>query len=87
MLIVRGVIFLAVVVMTAVGLASAKAEILIGTAGPMTGQYAWFGEQHARGAEMTVDDINATGGVLGREVRRDDAGLRAVGCSRAHILA
>ncbi len=43
------------------GVTSAMAEILISTAGPMTGQYASFGEQMKRGAEMAVADINAAG--------------------------
>ncbi|WGF87337.1 branched-chain amino acid ABC transporter substrate-binding protein [Marinivivus vitaminiproducens] len=47
---------------------AAQAEILIGTAGPITGQYAVFGEQMRRGAEMAVKDINAAGGVLGEEL-------------------
>jgi branched-chain amino acid transport system substrate-binding protein len=47
----------------------AKAEISIATAGPMTGQYASFGEQMRRGAEMAVKDLNARGGVLGQQVR------------------
>ena len=45
------------------------AEILIATAGPMTGQYASFGEQMRRGAELAVKDINAAGGVLGQKLR------------------
>ena len=44
-------------------------DILIATAGPMTGQYASFGEQMRRGAEMAVRDINAAGGVLGQKLR------------------
>src|SRR5262249_58619134 len=44
-------------------------EITIATVGPMTGQYASFGEQMRRGAEMAVRDINAAGGVLGRQLR------------------
>lgn len=47
----------------------AKAEIAIATAGPMTGQYASFGEQMRRGAEMAVKDLNARGGVLGQKLR------------------
>ena len=43
------------------GATTAKAEIIIATAGPMTGQYAAFGEQMKRGAEMAVADINASG--------------------------
>ena len=49
----------------AFGAASANAQIVIGTAGPMTGQYASFGEQMANGADFAVSDINAAGGVLG----------------------
>jgi branched-chain amino acid transport system substrate-binding protein len=44
-------------------------EIVIATAGPMTGQYASFGEQMRRGAEMAVADLNAKGGVMGRKLR------------------
>ena len=51
------------------GMGSAMAEILISTAGPMTGQYASFGEQMKRGAEMAVVDINAKGGVLGQQIK------------------
>ena len=68
-MVLRGATLLAGVVITALGPALAWAEILIATAGPMTGQYSWFGEQYARGAEMAVDDINAAGGVLGEKVR------------------
>ena len=46
----------------------ALAEIKISTAGPMTGQYASFGEQMRRGAEMAVADLNAAGGVLGQKL-------------------
>ena len=55
-------------VLTAGGVATAQADILIGTAGPMTGQYAVFGDQMTKGAEMAVADINAAGGVLGETV-------------------
>ena len=48
--------------------AAARADILIATAGPMTGQYASFGEQMRRGAERAVKDLNAAGGVLGQKV-------------------
>ncbi len=54
---------------TALGGIAAHAEIVIATAGPMTGQYASFGEQMRRGAEMAVADINAAGGVLGQKLR------------------
>lgn len=42
----------------------AKAEIEIAVVGPMTGQYAAFGEQMRRGAEQAVSDINSGGGLL-----------------------
>lgn len=43
--------------------------IVIGVAGPMTGDLAAFGEQLRRGAEQAVEDLNADGGVLGKPVR------------------
>jgi branched-chain amino acid transport system substrate-binding protein len=54
----------------------AVADILIGTAAPLTGSNAWVGEQFQQGAEMAVRDINAAGGVLGQQVKlisADDA--------------
>ncbi len=44
-------------------------EIVIASVGPMTGQYAAFGEQMRRGAQAAVDDLNAKGGVLGRKIK------------------
>ncbi len=54
----------------------AKADVKIATVGPLTGQYASFGEQMKRGLEMAVADLNAAGGVLGQKVMgsaEDDA--------------
>ena len=48
---------------------SAWAEIVIATAGPMTGQYASFGEQMKTGAEQAVADINAAGGINGEMLK------------------
>ena len=45
-----------------------KADIRIGLASPMTGDYAWAGDRYQRGAEMAVEDLNARGGVLGESV-------------------
>ena len=50
------------------GAASAQ-DITIGVAGPMTGQYASFGQQLKNGAELAVADINAAGGVLGKKLK------------------
>jgi branched-chain amino acid transport system substrate-binding protein len=47
----------------------ARAEILIGAAGPLTGPNAYIGDQAQQGAEMAVADLNARGGVLGQQVR------------------
>ena len=47
---------------------TALADVTIAVAGPITGQYAAFGEQLKRGAEMAVADINAAGGVNGEKV-------------------
>ena len=46
-----------------------QGPIVIGAAGPMTGAEAAFGEQFRRGAEKAVADINAAGGVLGRQLQ------------------
>jgi branched-chain amino acid transport system substrate-binding protein len=57
------------IVLSAALCAPARADVLIGMAGPMTGKNAWFGAQMERGAEQAVTDINAAGGVLGEQVR------------------
>ncbi len=62
------VMILVVATALVVGLATTQADILIATAGPMTGQYASFGQQMKAGAEMAVNDINAAGGVLGQQL-------------------
>jgi len=62
-----GLAFAAVV--TALGPAVAEAEIRIGAAAQITGDYSWLGEQVERGAAMAVDDLNAAGGVLGEPIR------------------
>lgn len=51
-------------------------DIPIAAIGPMTGQYASFGQQFKNGAEMAVADINAAGGVNGKKLQliiEDDA--------------
>ncbi len=58
-------VWLAGAAIAALSVGSASAEVPIATVGPMTGQYAKFGEQMKRGAEMAVADINAAGGTLG----------------------
>lgn len=46
----------------------ARAQIHIATAGPMTGEYAAFGQQMKEGAEQAVADINKAGGVNGQQL-------------------
>jgi branched-chain amino acid transport system substrate-binding protein len=52
----------------ALSASTALADVTIAVAGPITGQYAAFGEQLKRGAEMAVADINAAGGVNGEKL-------------------
>ena len=40
-------------------------------AGPLTGQYASFGQQFKNGATLAIEDINAAGGVLGKKIKMD----------------
>lgn len=68
---------LAVASLAAPGIALGQAGgLTIGVAGPFTGPNAAFGEQMRRGAAMAIADLNAAGGVLGRQVTaifEDDA--------------
>ncbi len=43
-------------------------KIFIGLAGPITGPNAPFGEDMLRSAQLAVEEINAAGGVLGKQV-------------------
>jgi branched-chain amino acid transport system substrate-binding protein len=49
----------------------AQAQIHIATAGPITGEYASFGQQMKEGAEQAVADINKAGGLLGQQIVLD----------------
>jgi branched-chain amino acid transport system substrate-binding protein len=54
----------------AYGVPGAQAQdIPIAVVGPITGQYAIFGEQMRRGAQLAVDDLNAKGGILGKKLK------------------
>jgi branched-chain amino acid transport system substrate-binding protein len=66
----RLAIALAAVLLAGVTLSCSKKDVIvIGVVGPMTGSEAAFGEQFKRGAEKAVADINAHGGVLGKQVQ------------------
>jgi branched-chain amino acid transport system substrate-binding protein len=49
----------------------ASAEIAIGVAGPMSGNLSVFGAEMVAGAQQAVDDINASGGLLGEQLVLD----------------
>ncbi|MDQ3002275.1 MAG: ABC transporter substrate-binding protein, partial [Fibrobacterota bacterium] len=56
---------------------SADNEILIGHYGSLTGATATFGQSAQKGINMAVDAINASGGVLGKQIKvihEDDQG-------------
>jgi len=52
-----------------IGTMSVKAEIVVASAGPMTGDLAVFGEQLKYGAEMWEKDVNGRGGINGEKVK------------------
>jgi branched-chain amino acid transport system substrate-binding protein len=79
----------AAIAFTAMTTCSAGAEILIGMAGALTGPNAYQGEQQQQGVEAAIADINATGGVLGQQLRLisvDDACDSGQAIAAAHKL-
>jgi len=48
--------------------ASPSTPFKVGVAGPMTGQYATYGQSHKAGAEIAMAELNAAGGVNGGQV-------------------
>src|SRR5690349_24998021 len=86
---VRTVLLAAVLALpVTVGVAPARADIPVAVVGPMsvttmTGQYAAFGEEMTRGAEMAVRDVNDQGGVNGQPLKlrlADDAEIGRASC-------
>jgi branched-chain amino acid transport system substrate-binding protein len=68
---------------------AARAEILIGAVGALTGPNAYQGEQQQQGVEMAIADLNAAGGVLGHQLRLmaiDDACNGGQAVAAAHQL-
>jgi branched-chain amino acid transport system substrate-binding protein len=64
----RRLVAVAIVLSAAAFGGLARADVLIGVAGPMTGTNAWFGEQMERGTALAVADLNAAAGVLGQQI-------------------
>jgi branched-chain amino acid transport system substrate-binding protein len=62
-------------------------QVKIGVAGPMTGPDAIFGSQLRSGVEQAIEDINASGGIMGKKLRiviGDDAADPKQGVSVAN---
>jgi len=62
-------------------------QVKIGVAGPMTGPDAVFGSQLRFGVEQAIEDINASGGIMGKKLRiaiGDDAADPKQGVSVAN---
>lgn len=80
---------LASVVFTLTGLAVAADPIKIGVAGPFTGGSSSMGVSMRDGVRLAVDEINKSGGVLGRQlqvVERDDEAKNERGVQIAQEL-
>lgn len=65
----RKLLVVGVIIIAALYATVARAEILIGSAGPFTGKMSWLGEQHQRAVDVAVAEINAAGGVLGEPLK------------------
>lgn len=46
----------------------ARADILIGVAAPLTGAQSFLGQQILKGAQIAVEDLNASGGMNGEKI-------------------
>lgn len=71
MLSLRSAFGVAVAIMGAALPSVSRADTLIGVVGPMSGEYASFGDQIKVGAQAAVADINQAGGVLGQKLALD----------------
>jgi branched-chain amino acid transport system substrate-binding protein len=57
-----------VAIATLGGARNAEAEILVGFAGPLTGEMELAGEQMQNGTKLAVAELNAGGGLLGQKI-------------------
>jgi branched-chain amino acid transport system substrate-binding protein len=69
--------------------AQGGAPLKIGAINPYTGPVALYGDEVARGYQLAVDEVNAKGGLLGRQVElvRGDAGNPQQGIAVVEKLA
>ncbi|MEN6364013.1 MAG: ABC transporter substrate-binding protein [Rectinema sp.] len=84
----RNVVILAMAALVAVMMASCgggkAAEIKIGAVSPLTGEAATFGLSTKNGMELAVEEWNAAGGLLGKQIKlivEDDKGDPAEGAA------
>ena len=66
-----GVALLAIAAQSGIGVAVAEMRIAVAgplSVSPMTAQYATFGEELRRGAELAVRDVNESGGINGQKL-------------------
>jgi len=69
--------------------AQGETAIKVGMHDPLTGTYAAEGDSEVRGAKMALTEINAKGGLLGREVVlvvEDDNANAGLAAQKAHKL-
>ncbi len=69
--------------------ARGESPIKVGMHDPLTGTYAAEGESEVRGAKMALAEINANGGMLGRQVTllvEDDNANAGLAAQKAHKL-
>jgi len=85
-----GALFLGLAVLIQVGPALAQDTVKIGAALPLSkAAFAQAGEEQRRGLLMALEEINQTGGVLGKKVEliiEDDTGEPSVGIAAAEKL-
>ena len=69
--------------------AAASEPLKIGVIGPLSGAMAYGGEDHFRGYQLAVDEVNENGGIDGREVKLipGDAVTAEQGLTEARRLA
>lgn len=84
----RFVMLIVVTLMSSVALAQ-SGPVEIGIITSLTGRFAEFGEQHMAGFEVALEDVNANGGINGREVKlniQDDTSEVSVALTAAQQL-
>jgi branched-chain amino acid transport system substrate-binding protein len=85
----QGLLVLGAMLLVAGARAQVANPVRIGWIGPMTGPSADFGLPMLNGARLAVEEINAAGGYLGRQLElviKDDTGVPDAGLARSQEL-